>query len=98
VSRCFTDADGRPRPRHRPRSIAHRALEKFIQRCIEKNSGEAFEVFRLVLPHLDYDRPPYNLKAPQVTAPPRRRGLSGTRPTAAEAQPSPPSPPSPSRS
>lgn len=41
-------------------------LEKFILRCIEKNSGEAFEVFRLVLPQLDFERPTYNLKAPQL--------------------------------
>lgn len=39
-----------------------RAIEKFIADVICRESGEAFEVFRLILPHLDTERGNYQLK------------------------------------
>lgn len=37
-------------------------IEEFIKQCIWRKTGEAFDVFRLVLPNLDTERGNYNLK------------------------------------
>ena len=37
-------------------------IEAFLNQCIDRGSGEAFDVFRLVLPNIDTDRGNYHLK------------------------------------
>lgn len=37
-------------------------IEAFLNQCIDRGSGEAFDVFRLVLPNLDTERGNYHIK------------------------------------